>query len=300
MPRTTVATTRPESIEIEYETVGSPDDPALLLVMGFTAQLIAWDDEFCEMLAARGRHVIRFDNRDCGLSTHLDGATADPMAVMQAQLAGAEEPPVPYNLSDMANDAVGLLDALGIEAAHVMGVSMGGMIVQTMAIEHPDRCRSVVSVMSTPSFRIGPPTQEALEILLSPPPSERAAYIEAAARSSVWASKRYVDVERLKERAAAAYDRAFHPQGAPRQLAAIYASGDRTDALAKVEVPVLVIHGRDDTLISPPGGHATAEAIPAANLLVLADMGHDLPAPLWPVIVDAVISFTDHAVRAAG
>jgi pimeloyl-ACP methyl ester carboxylesterase len=297
MPRTTVSTTNPDAIEIEYETFGSPDDPPLLLVMGFTAQLIAWDDELCEMLAGRGRYVIRFDNRDCGLSTCLDGATADPMAVMQAQLGGTEGPPVPYDLSDMANDAVGLLDALGIEAAHVMGASMGGMIVQTMAIEHPDRCLSVVSVMSTPSVRIGAPTPEALQILLSPPPSERAAFIAAAERSSVWASKRYADVDRLKERAAAAYDRAFHPQGAPRQLAAIYASGDRTDALAKVEVPVLVIHGRDDTLITPPGGQATAEAIPAANLLVLADMGHDLPSPLWPVIVDAVISHTDHAVR---
>ncbi len=297
MPRTTVSTTNPDAIEIEYETFGSPDDPPLLLVMGFTAQLIAWDDELCEMLAGRGRYVIRFDNRDCGLSTHLDGATADPMAVMQAQLGGTELPPVPYDLSDMANDAVGLLDALGIEAAHVMGASMGGMIVQTMVIEHPDRCLSVVSVMSTPSYRIGPPSPEALEVLLSPPPAERAAYIEAAARSSVWASKRYVDIDRLKERAAAAFDRAFCPQGAPRQLAAIYASGDRTDALAKVEVPVLVIHGRDDTLISPPGGQATAEAIPTANLLVLADMGHDLPSALWPLIVDAVISHTGHAVR---
>jgi pimeloyl-ACP methyl ester carboxylesterase len=299
MPRTTVTTTNPETIEIEYEAFGSPEDPALLLVMGFTAQLIAWDDELCELLADRGRYVIRFDNRDCGLSTHLDGAGADPMAVLQAELNGTEAPPVPYDLSDMANDAVGLLDALGIEAAHVMGASMGGMIVQTMAIEHPDRCLSVVSVMSTPGVRLGPPTQEAMEVLLSPPPKERAAYIAAAERSSVWASKRYVDVDRLKERAAAAYDRAFYPEGAPRQLAAIYASGDRTDALAKVEVPVLVIHGRDDTLISPPGGHATAEAVPAANLLLLADMGHDLPSALWPIIVDAVISHTSHAVRTA-
>ena len=299
MPRTTVRTTNPDAIEIEYETFGSPDDPPLLLVMGFTAQLIAWDDELCEMLAGRGRYVIRFDNRDCGLSTHLDGATADPMAVMQAQLGGTEAPPVPYDLSDMANDAVGLLDALGIEAAHVMGASMGGMIVQMMAIDHPERCLSVVSVMSTPGVRIGVPTPEALEVLMSPPPSERAAFIAAAERSSVWASKRYVEVDRLRERAAAAYDRAFHPQGAPRQLAAIYASGDRTDALAKVEVPVLVIHGRDDTLISPPGGQATAEAVPSANLLVLADMGHDLPSALWPLIVDAVISHTGHAVRTA-
>jgi pimeloyl-ACP methyl ester carboxylesterase len=297
MPRTRVATTNPDAIEIEYETFGSPDDPPLLLVMGFTAQLIAWDDELCQMLADRGRYVIRFDNRDCGLSTHCDGATADPMAVLQAELAGTTAPPVPYDLSDMANDAVGLLDALGIEAAHVMGASMGGMIVQTMAIEHPDRCLSVVSVMSTPSVRVGLPTQESLEVLLSAPPTERAAYIAAAERTVVWASKRYVDVDRLKERAAAAYDRAFYPQGAPRQLAAIYASGDRTDALAKVEVPVLVIHGRDDTLITPPGGQATAEAIPSATLLELADMGHDLPSALWPLIVDAVISHTDQAAR---
>jgi pimeloyl-ACP methyl ester carboxylesterase len=297
MPRATVATTNPDAIEIEYETFGSPDDPPLLLVMGFTAQLIAWDDELCQLLADRGRYVIRFDNRDCGLSTCFDGATADPMAVMQAELTGGEAPPVPYDLSDMANDAVGLLDALGIEAAHVMGASMGGMIVQTIAIEHPERCLSVVSVMSTPSARIGPPTKESLEVLLSAPPTERAAYIAAAERTAAWASKRYVDVDRLKERAAVAYDRAFYPQGAPRQLAAIYASGDRTDALAKVELPVLVIHGRDDTLITPPGGRATAEAIPSANLLELADMGHDLPPALWPVIVDAVISHTGRAVR---
>jgi pimeloyl-ACP methyl ester carboxylesterase len=300
MPRTTVATTNPEAIEIEYETFGSPDDPALLLVMGFTAQLISWDDELCSMLAGRGRYVIRFDNRDCGLSTHLDGIPVEPMAVLQAKLDGAAPPPVPYTLSDMANDAVGLLDALGIEAAHVMGASMGGMIAQTIAIEHPERCLSMVSVMSSPGDpRTGAPTSEAREILLGAPPTEREAYISAAETHAIWASKRFVDVDRLRQRAAAAYDRAFYPQGAPRQLAAIYASGDRTDALAKVEVPVLVIHGRDDTLITPPGGQATADAIPGANLLLLADMGHDLPRQLWPLIVDAVISHTTHAVRAA-
>ena len=298
MPHPTIASTNPASIEIEYETFGSPDDPALLLVMGFTAQLIAWDDELCELLAAGGRYVIRFDNRDTGLSTHLDGQSVNPMAVLQAKLAGGEVPDVPYTLSDMGNDAVGLLDALGIDTAHVMGASMGGMIVQTMAIEHPERCRSMISVMSSPGDpRTGAATPEALEVLLSPPPTDRDAYITAAERSAVWASKRHVDVARLRDRAAAAYDRAFYPQGAPRQLAAIYASGDRTDALAKVEVPTLVIHGRDDTLITPDGGRATAEAIPGANLLLVADMGHDLPPPLWPLIVDAVISHTNLAER---
>jgi pimeloyl-ACP methyl ester carboxylesterase len=199
----------------------------------------------------------------------------------------------------MANDAVGLLDALGIGAAHVMGVSMGGMIVQTLAIEHPDRCLSVTSVMSTPSFRAGPPAPEALEILLRPPPTERDAFIEQSGASAIWRSKRYFDLEHVREQAAAGFDRAFYPEGAPRQLAAMYASDDRTEALAKVEVPFLVIHGRDDTLISPPGGQATVDAVPGASLLLLADMGHDVPAPLWPVIVDAVISHTEHAPRTA-
>jgi pimeloyl-ACP methyl ester carboxylesterase len=297
MPRATVATTNPESIEIEYDTFGSPDDPALLLVMGFTAQLIAWDDAFCEQLAAGGRYVIRFDNRDCGLSTHFDGVAADPQAVMAAQLAGSEKPATPYDLSDMAADAIGQLDALGIEQAHIVGASMGGMIVQTMAIEHPDRILSMTSIMSSPGDpRTGKPTKEALAHLMTPPPTERAAYVANAANAAVMASKRYFDADKAQARAAASFDRAFYPQGAPRQLAAIYQSGDRSTALADVTVPSLVIHGRDDTLITPDGGTATAAAIPGAHLLLLADMGHDLPEPLWPVIVPAITTFQDHAV----
>ncbi len=299
MPRATVATTNPDTVEIEYETFGSPDDPALLLVMGFTAQLIAWDVEFCELLASRGRFVIRFDNRDCGLSTHFDGERVQPAAIMSAALSGQELPPVPYTLSDMAADAVGLLDHLGIDRAHVLGASMGGMIAQTIAIEHPARCLSLISVMSsTGDPRAGKPTPEALQVLMTVPPSDRDAYIEAADRTVVWTSKRHHDAQRARDRAAAFYDRAFYPEGAGRQLAAIYASGDRTEALADVAVPTLVIHGRDDTLITPSGGTLTAEAIPTANLLLLADMGHDLPVPLWPLIVDAIISHTTHAVAA--
>ena len=296
MPRATVASTSPPTVELEYDTFGSPDDPALLLVMGFTAQLIAWDVAFCEQLAARGYHVIRFDNRDCGLSTHLDGQLVDPMAVMSARLSGDEPPEVPYTLSDMAADAVGLLDHLGIDRAHVLGASMGGMIAQTMAIEHPERCLSLISVMSsTGDPRAGQPTPEALALLLTPPPTDREAYIAGADRISVFTSKKYFDPAKARERAAAAFDRAFYPEGASRQLAAIYYSGDRADALAKVEVPTLVIHGRDDNLITPSGGTLTAEAIPEASLLLLAHMGHDLPEPLWPVIVDAITSHTAHA-----
>ena len=300
MPRATVATTNPDSLDIEYETFGSPGDPALLLVMGFTAQLIAWEADLCQQLADRGRYVIRFDNRDCGLSTRIDGARVDPTAVLQAQLAGAERPVVPYTLSDMAADAVGLLDVLGIERAHVMGASMGGMIAQTMAIEHAARLLSLVSVMSSPGDpRVGAPTPEALAVLLTPPPSDRDAYVAGADRTAVWASVKHFDPAVARRRAAAAFDRAFYPEGAPRQLAAIYASGDRTEALRAVTVPTLVIHGRDDKLIQPDGGTQTAAAIPEASLLLLAHMGHDLPRPLWPLIVDAVISHTTHAVPAA-
>jgi pimeloyl-ACP methyl ester carboxylesterase len=299
MPRATVATTNPDTIEIEYDTFGSPDDPALLLVMGFTAQLIAWDVEFCELLAARGHFVIRFDNRDCGLSTHFDGEHVQLPAIMSASLSGDELPPVPYTLSDMAADAVGLLDHLGVDRAHVMGASMGGMIAQTIVVEHSERCLSLISVMSSPGDpRAGKPTPEALQVLMSVPPSDRDAFIAAADRTVVWTSKRHHDAQRARDRAAAFYDRAFSPEGAGRQLAAIYASGDRTEALGGVDVPTLVIHGRDDTLISPDGGTLTAEAIPTASLLLLADMGHDLPVPLWPIIVDAVTSHTINAAAA--
>jgi pimeloyl-ACP methyl ester carboxylesterase len=196
----------------------------------------------------------------------------------------------------MANDCVGLLDALDIDAAHVVGSSMGGMIAQTVAIEHPRRVRTLTSIMSSPGDpRTGKPEPEALEVLLTVPPTERAAFIDASARTAVWASKRYVDVERIRRRAAEAYDRSFYPQGGPRQLAAIYASGDRTAGLGGLDMPTLVIHGRDDTLITPSGGSATAEAVPGANLLLVADMGHDLPPPLWPLIVGAVLGIS--AVR---
>lgn len=290
MPRALVPTT---GIELEYDTFGSPDDEALLLVMGFTAQMIAWPEAFCEGLAAGGRYVIRFDNRDCGLSTKLDGQQVDLAAIMQAMLGDdpGAMPTVPYTLSDMAADSVGLLDHLGIERAHIVGASMGGMIAQTIAIEHPERVRSLVSIMSQPGDPdVGQPAPEAISVLLSPPPSERQAYIDNAANYLVWSSKKYGDVDVAKQQAARAFDRSFYPEGSSRQLAAIYASGRRSDRLRELDVPALVIHGRDDTLITPSGGIRTAELIPGAHLLLLSDMGHDLPEPLWPLIAAAIVS----------
>ena len=280
-------------IELEYETFGSPDDPALLLIMGFTAQLIAWDDALCARLAAGGRYVIRYDNRDCGLSTCLDGAEVELMAVIHAALSEQPLPPVPYTLSDMAVDAVGLLDHLRIPRAHVMGASMGGMIAQTVAIEHPGRVASLISIMSmTGEPEYGAPTPEAMAVLMSTPPADRADAIRRAADTAVFCSKRYFDLALAEEQTAQAFDRRFYPEGARRQLAAIYASGARGDALPTVTAPTLVVHGLDDTLITPSGGERTAELVPGANLLMVADMGHDLPAPLWPLVTGTILGFT--------
>jgi pimeloyl-ACP methyl ester carboxylesterase len=283
-------------IELEYDTFGSADDPALLLVMGFTAQMTAWEEAFCQQLADGGRFVIRFDNRDCGLSTKLDGQLVDSMAVMAAVMSNSEVPEVPYTLSEMAADAIGLLDHLGVAQAHVAGASMGGMIVQTIAIEHPERLLSVTSIMSTTGdLEYGQASPEALEVILAPPPEGREEAIAMAPRYGVWGSKRYFDPDRARRLAAAAYDRSSYPEGATRQMAAIYASGDRSQLLPEVTVPMLVIHGLDDTLIAPSGGRRTAELVPGAHLLEVADMGHDLPQQLWPMIIGTILAHGDVA-----
>jgi pimeloyl-ACP methyl ester carboxylesterase len=285
MPRTTLDS----GIELEYVTSGDPANPALLVVNGYTSQLISWQPGYIEQLVGQGLFVIQYDNRDVGLSSKLDGQPASPGAVLSAVLKGEPLPDVPYTLSDMAADGIGLLDQLGIDRAHIVGNSMGGMIVQTMAIEHPDRIASVTSVMSSPGDpRVGRPTPEARDALLAPPPPDRDAYIAASVSSQVWASKKYGDLDALREMAAAQYDRCFYPEGATRQLAAIYASGDRSEGLAGLDVPMLVIHGRDDTLITPEGGERTAELVAGSRYLLVADMGHDHPTPLWPVLAEAI------------
>ena len=287
----------PTEITLYYETHGDPADPALLLVNGYSSQILGWRPGFREQLAERRRFVISFDNRDVGLSTHLDGVEVDVVAVTKAALAGEPAPPVPYTLSDFGDDGIGLLDHLEIGSAHIAGVSMGGMIVQQMAIDHPGRVRSMTSIMSTTGergyFEAAP---EALQALTAPPPVDRDGFIaNGVASSKIWSSRRHYDPDAMAGFLAAAFDRMFYPEGLPRQMAAVRGSAPRAEALGRLGVPTLVIHGRDDTLILPSGGERTAELIPGAHLLLLGDMGHDLPEPLWPVFIDAIISHTAHA-----
>ncbi len=289
-------TTTPQGVTLEYETVGSPEDPPLLLVMGYGSQLIAWPRAFCERLAAGGRFTISFDNRDCGLSSKLDGEGADVSSVIAAASAGDFEQArelAAYTLSDMSDDGFGLLTALGIDRAHVVGVSMGGMIAQTMAIEHPDRLVTLTSIMSTTGEpEVGRATPEAQRALLTPPPADRAGYVDAAKRMLIWRSKKYPELEAARRLAGESYDRCYYPEGIARQLAAMVASGSRAHGLRQLEVPTLVIHGLDDTLIVPSGGERTAELIPGARLLLVQDMGHDRPEPLWPEICAAILEHT--------
>ncbi len=289
----------PSGISIEFETMGDPAHPTLLWIMGFGAQLTAWPTDFMQMFVDSGFHVVLFDNRDCGLSHKHHGVVVETDKVtMQAMMGEEVTVPVPYTLHDMADDALGVLDHLGIEKAHVLGASMGGMIAQTFALRHPNRMHSLTSIMSVPGdLAYGTPTDEALGALLAPPPPSRDAYIESAKNWAVWCSKKYFNLDEARERAAREYDRSFYPEGTQRQLAAIYASGDRSDGLRQLNIPTLVIHGRDDTLLTPSGGERTAELIPGSTFLFVADMGHDLPTPLWPLFHDAITSHVRRAHR---
>jgi len=293
MPRVSFTSTDNRQIELEYDHFGNPTDPALLLIMGFTAQMVAWDEEFCTQLADRGHFVIRFDNRDCGLSTKLHGVPSNSDAVIMAAMMETEMPPVAYTLSDMAADAMKVLDHLNIERAHIMGASMGGMIAQTVAIEHPHRVKTLISVMSQPGeLTVGQPTQEAMELIVTPAPTDRDEYIAFAPKWQLWQSKKYRSDEVSRRNAIRDFDRSNYPEGGPRQMAAIYASGSRAEGLQKLQVPTLVIHGTEDQLITPSGGERTAELIPNSTLLMVDDMGHDMPQPLWPFYLDAISKHT--------
>jgi pimeloyl-ACP methyl ester carboxylesterase len=269
-------------IEIEYETMGDPSARPLLLIGGLADQLIHWDDELYRDLLRRGHYVIRFDNRDAGLSTKF------------AQAAS------PYTLDDMADDAAGLLDALAIRKAHICGASMGGMIAQTVTIRHPSRVLSLISIYSTTGNKDLPgPRPDVMEFLLAPAPSEREAYIEhMAALFRMMAGSGFpFDEAWTRMITAKAYDRCFCPEGTGRQLLAIMNQPNRKKALASVTVPTLVIHGTDDPVVPVEAGVDTAEAVSGAELILIEGMGHDLPhGGAWPRIVEAISAHTSNVI----
>ncbi|MBP6472217.1 MAG: alpha/beta hydrolase [Chloroflexi bacterium] len=274
-------------IQLCYDAFGDPANPPLLMISGLGMQLTGWDEEVCTMLAERGYWVIRYDNRDVGLSTKFENAG---MPNMLAALQGGDVN-APYLLQDMAADAEGLLDALDVDSAHVLGASMGGMIAQSVAIHYPERVRTLISIMSTTGAADLPqPKPEVAMMLLAPAAKTLAEHVE---NSLAWAHVLNgptfpVDEPRAREQAIANYERSYYPPGTGRQLAAIFASGSRREALRSLAVPTLVIHGQADPLIPVEGGIDTAEAIPNAKLLLIEGLGHALPEATWPEVVEAI------------
>ena len=274
-------------IEIAYQEVGDADGEPLLLIMGLATQMLAWDERFCSMLAERGFRVIRFDNRDIGHSTKIDAAGLPNRADMLLGRRGT----APYLLRDMAADTTGLMDHLGIESAHLVGASMGGMIAQTAAIRNPERVRSLVSMMSSTGNRwLGLPTWKAFGTLFARRGEGREAAIEQTVRTfrTIGSPGYPMDEQRFRELAAASYDRSHSRAGIARQLHAVIASGDRTAALERLRLPATVLHGDSDPLIRPRAGRATARAIRDSHLRLFEGMGHDLPPDLWPEFVDEI------------
>jgi pimeloyl-ACP methyl ester carboxylesterase len=284
-------------IQIEYDTFGNSSFPALLLVAGNGAQMIFWEVEFCELLVKKGYFVIRFDNRDTGLSTKFEEAgIPDFLAAIKAAMEGKPLESA-YSLDDMADDAVGLLNALGIEKAHICGASMGGMIAQVIAYRHPKRVLSLTSIMSTtgnPDLPQGKP--DALAAVLAPAPEERGAYVEHNMNiwRTIWSPGFPFEEKRARTFIEKSYDRSYYPQGMTRQNIALIANGDRRPSLSSIKVPTLVIHGADDPLIPVEGGKDTARVIPGASLLIINGMGHDMPKGVWAEIVDAI---SKHALQ---
>ncbi len=281
-------------IEIAYQEAGDPGGEPLLLIMGLGTQMLAWDEQLCAMLAERGFRVIRFDNRDIGHSTMIDAAgMPSRLDMMRGRRDRA-----PYLLTDMADDAFGLMDHLGVDAAHVVGASMGGMIAQTMAIERPERVRSLVSMMSGTGNRwLGWPHWRAFGVLLADFPRSREAYVERVNRTfEIVGSPGFRrDPERLSEMAGRMYDRSHNPAGILRQMYAVTASGDRAPALRRLDLPTTVIHGTADRLVRAAAGRATARAIPGARLRMIEGMGHDLPRDLWPDFVEEITATVGRA-----
>lgn len=296
-----MAQIRANGIAIEYDELGPKDGTPLLFINGFGSQMTSWPDEFRQGLAAAGLRIIRFDNRDVGLSQKWDGIVPDVRAALDAVRAG-KKPDVPYVLNDMAADAAGLLDALGIDSAHISGCSMGGMIAQLVALNHPEKTRSLISIFSTTSDPSLPPSSpEALAALTTPAPStDRDAVIAHSlkGRRSYASTAWPFDEARLSKLIGASYDRMFYPQGSARQYAAILASPPRTERLKSLKVPTLVLHGSADTLIRPEGGRHTAQVIPGAEYHEIEGWGHDMPLGAIPVVHGFTLPFIERVEAA--
>jgi len=293
---------RANGIDICYEIFGDAGAEPMLLIMGLAGQMIIWDDDFCRQLAGRGFRVIRFDNRDIGKSSRLTGGKR--LTALELLKLRFLKIPVaaPYKLLDMAKDTVGLMDALGIKSAHLVGQSMGGMIAQEIAISFPQRVLSLTSIMSTTGNpKLPPPTREAAAALMAPPPVTKEEFFERFAQT--WKILRvgsFPEDERLdRSRAERAYERGLNPAGAGRQLRAILASGSRKERLRMVKAPTLVIHGTVDPLVHLEGGKETAASIPGAKLLMIEGMGHALPIRMWPQVIDAIDKHAHGAVAKA-
>ncbi|MDP9106317.1 MAG: alpha/beta fold hydrolase [Candidatus Eremiobacteraeota bacterium] len=283
-------------IQLCYETFGDRANPPLVLIMGLAAQMIVWDDEFCTLLAARGFWVVRFDNRDIGMSTRFPKARTPGLAELVFAQVTRIKFRVPYTLRDMAADTAGLMDALGIRSAHVVGASMGGAIAQEFAILYPARVRSLTSIMSsTGDPRLPGATRRALAALGKKVPLDREGYVrEYVATWRVLAGEHFpFNAERTGRHGAASYDRGINPPAAARQLLAIIASGNRKKALRDVKAPTLVIHGTGDPLIPDEHGRDTARTVPGARLLLIEGMGHSFPREVWPRIIDAIVTHAE-------
>jgi pimeloyl-ACP methyl ester carboxylesterase len=287
-------------ITLCYEEFGDPTDPTALLIMGLGTQMVAWHEDFCNELAARGLHVVRFDNRDTGRSTHIGGRAPNLLELLRRRRVST-----PYTLTDMAEDTAGLLGELDIAPAHVIGASMGGMIAQTLAVRHPEMVRSLVSIMSsTGARRVGRPALRLYPLFLRRPPNEREAFVAHAVKlfAAIGSSGIPQDTPDIRALARVSFDRGHDAHATARQLAAIIASGDRTEQLGHIRAPTLVIHGTADRLITPSGGRATAQAIPNARMLTIKGMGHDLPRAVWTQMLEAIlenVAISQRAVQPA-
>lgn len=292
-----MTTAQANGIELEYDERGDPASPAILLIMGLGGQMIWWDDELCSQLADRGYRVIRFDNRDVGRSTKLDDALPHPGPLVREAMMGKRVAP-PYTLRDMAADSVGLLDSLGIDKAHVVGASMGGMIAQRIAIHYPERAATLTSIMSsTGNPALPQAAPEVTALLTTPPPTDPDAALEHGV--GIWRTLHGpghpFDEERVRRRIVESTRRSTHLTGQPRQLLAIIADGDRRPLLRQVTVPTLVIHGDADPLVPYAAGVDTAENVPGAKMVTIEGMGHEMPPGAWPQLVDAIAGFAGAA-----